>query len=168
MIDVVVDPAAGADALTIAGRLRDSLQLSSFMSISATVYVGCGSADLIRPEHARPHVIMPMAVSKPDPLVRAQVGAADAVVLMDHDELRRLRKTLGDIPVLLVEQDLHSGVLQCTTPRDAAGIDRFEQACPEVFESISALGTIPPKFDFRRVAEVVSEAACAATASARP
>lgn len=158
MIAVVVDVAAGQEAAAVAQRLEKALDLPAYRDLAGTVYVGCGSCDLVRANHMRPHITIPLTRTRwADALTRAQIAGSDGLILVDHDEAQRLRGCLTATPVVLMQGDQSGGLLRCETPRDAAGLDRLGRECPELVASLMALGRLPHAFDYQRLAGAVAE-----------
>lgn len=163
MIGIAVDRRSGAEGEQVAAHLAPLLKAEAFRWAAGTLFVGSGSRGLVEPQHPRPHVLMPLTPRRwVDPLVRDQVVAADALVLVDHGELRRLAAYLDSQPVVVLEPPGHHGVIRSETPREATEADRFAQECPDLFAALTRLGVAPGPFDYHRVAEAVAEAATAA------
>lgn len=166
MIRVVVDRRSGQEAEDLASRVSALLGAPEYRGASGTLYVGSGSGDLVAPGHRRPHLVMPLtATQAADPLVRAQIASADAVILVDHDELRALAAHLRGATILLLEPPGHAGVIHCETPREATDVARFSRECPDLYATLTTLRAMPQPFDYRHVANVITEASLAAQAN---
>lgn len=159
---VVVDAGAMPDERALAEAVDQALKSGPGKFTDGTLFVGSGSAHLISPRDPTPHVFMPLLHDRMvDPVVRAQIVTADAVIFMNRGEALRAPPLHESAIVVVLETEGAKGVLRSDTPAEGAGVARLATESPELFERLRAHGAAPPPFDFARVAEIVVEAAVA-------
>jgi hypothetical protein len=130
--------------------------------IDGSVYLGVGAADLIHQDDPRPHVVVPLTQrALYDPVGRAQIAAADAVVFTDRAELTRLADDVTQAAAVVVIGDATSRerhVIHADNPFDAVEVDRFRGLCGAVALALEEHGAMPPPFSPSAAVEAILEA----------
>jgi hypothetical protein len=150
----------GAAALVAAGVQRALNDLEGTMP-QGTVYLGTGSADLIRGGDVHPHVVVPLITSAlVDAVSRAQIASADVLVAMDRTEARRLMVIAPLRSVVCVAGGVPAGrgVIHTSNPFDAVEVEAFLVMSPYLAEYLPALALDLRPFDTAPVIDAITEA----------
>ena len=151
---------AGAAALVAAGVQRALSSLEGTMP-QGTVYLGTGSADLIREGDVHPHVVVPLITSPlVDAVSRAQIASADVLVAMDRTEARRLMVIAPGRPIVCIADGAPAGreVIHTGNPFDAVEVQEFLALSPHLAEYLPALALDLRPFDTAPVIDAITEA----------
>ena len=149
----------GAAALVAAGIQRALNEREE--RVTGTVYLGTGSADLIRRGDVHPHVVVPLITSPlVDAVSLAQIASADVLVAIDRSEASRLMLIAPGPPIVCVAGAAPAGrgVIHTGNPFDAVEVQEFLVLSPHLAEYLPALGLDLRPFDTAPVTDAITEA----------
>lgn len=143
MIRIAVDDRLNGAALRVARVTAANLARHTGLEITASVFLGSGSAALIAPGDPRPHVLVPLLGTRPlDAVTRAQVATADALVAMSPTEASVIRSLVAaTTPIVTVSGagSRQDQVIHTENPLDAVEVEAFLEEAPEVAAALRAL-----------------------------
>lgn len=166
MITSRVDPRTADACALVAHAVQHALAGLPDAMPDATVYLGAGSADLVRTADPRPHVVVPLTTTPLlDAISQAQIAQADVLVAMDHAERQRLTRIAPGRPVVVVaDADPHGGgVIRTDNPFDAVEVEEFLAMSPHLAAYLPRLELDLRPFDAAPIVDAISEAILLAT-----
>ncbi len=158
---VRIDARLAEGPADVAREVVDRLVGHAIASCDGTIYLGTGSADLVTGSDPAPHVIVPLSTNALiDAVSRAQIAHADAVVMMDRVEARRLGPLIASAPVVIVAEgaDDHGVVIHTANPFDAVEVEAFLALSPHIAAYLLALELDIRPFDSRPIVAAIAEA----------
>lgn len=134
MIGVRLDSRLSGAPLAVARAVRNDVARVTQGDLLGTVYLGVGSADLVRPEDGAPHVVVPLTRGRRlDAVEQQQIAGAAGVVAMDQAEAGLVARFMTRGAVLVIASantPATRSVIQTGNPFDAAEVEDFLAACP--------------------------------------
>jgi hypothetical protein len=156
-----VDGRLAGAAVLVAADIQRALHGLEGTMAQGTVYLGTGSADLIRGGDVHPHVVVPLITSPlVDAVSRAQIASADVLVAMDRSEASRLMLIAPGRPIVCIAEGVPAGrgVIHTGNPFDAVEVQEFLALSPHLAEYLPALGLDLRPFDTAPVTNAIAEA----------
>ena len=170
---VRIEPRLRGHAREIAHTLSHALARPGLTMPDGSVFLGLGSADLIRATDPRPHVVVLLrstrhvvsALKKADPLDAiecAQVSHADVLVLLSWRDAERIpRRPAPGLTVMLGTADSHissrEGVLSWE-PMDALLTTEVMKQNGDLADALRTAGVVIPTVDVDVLVDGVREA----------
>ena len=170
---VRIEPRLRGHAREIAHTLSHALARPGLTMPDGSVFLGLGSADLIRATDPRPHVVVLLrsprhvvsALKKADPLDAiecAQVSHADVLLLLSWQDAKRIpHRSAPGLTVILGTADSHissrEGVLSWE-PMDALLTTEVMKQNGDLADALRAAGVVIPTVDVDVLVDGVREA----------
>ena len=161
MIASRVDGRLAGAAVLVAADIQRALHGLEGTMAQGTVYLGTGSADLIRGGDVHPRVVVPLITSPlVDAVSRAQIASADVLVAMDHTEANRLMLIAPGRSIVCIAEGVPAerGVIHTGNPFDAVEVQAFLALSPHLAEYLPALSLDLRPFDTTPVIDAITEA----------